>query len=89
MTFIELGGGDWLDLDVDEVLRVDHAAELEESLVENREAVVAAIGADYEIEVDDDGKVFAVVDANRWYHVEVDRSGRLVFTGNQDPNGPL
>lgn len=89
MTFVDLGGGDWLGLDVDEVLRVDRAAELEEALIENRQAVVAAIGAEYEVEVDDDGKVLVVVDSGRWYEAEVGRNGRLIFTGNQDPNGPL
>lgn len=88
MAFIELGGGDWLGMDIDEITRVDHAAELEEALVVNREAVEAAIGSEYEIETED-GKVFVVVSSSRWFEVEVDRNGRLIFTGNLDPDGPL
>ncbi len=88
MAFIELGGDDWLGIDIDQVTRVDHAAELEEALVENRAAVEAVIGAEYDIEVDG-GKVLVVVNTSRWFEVEVDRSGRLILTGNLDPNGPL
>ncbi len=88
MAFIELGGGDWLGMDIDEITRVDHAAELEEALVDNRAAVEAAIGSEYDIEIDN-GKVFVVVSPSRWFEVEVGRNGRLVFTGNLDPDGPL
>ncbi len=88
MTFIELEGDDWLGMDLNEVTRVDHAAELEEALVENRAAVEAVIGAEYDVEIDD-GKVLVVVSSSRWFEVEVDRNGRLVLTGNLDPDGPL
>jgi len=89
VTFIDLGGDGWLDLDVDEILTVDYAAELEEALVENRAEVAAAIGSDYEVHIDDRGRVFVITETARRFEVEIDRNGRLVFTGVLDPEGPL
>ena len=87
MSFFGVGDQDWVELDIDVVERRGVAG-LVESLEDNRTAVAAAIGSPFEIEVADDGSV-TVIGARRRYRAEVDRTGRLLFTGILDPDGPL
>lgn len=87
MSFFGVGDQDWVELDIDVVERGGIAG-LVESLEDNRAAVTAAIGSPFEVEVGSDGSVIVIGDRRR-YRAEVDRTGRLLFTGVLDPDGPL
>ncbi len=87
MSFFGVGDQDWVELDLELVEQRDTAG-LVEALEENRDAVTRAIGSDFAVELATDGTV-SVAAAGRRYRAEVDRSGRLLFTGILDPDGPL
>lgn len=87
MSFFGVGDQDWVELDIDVVERVGVAG-LVEALEDNRAEVAAAVGSAFEVEVGPDGSVTVVGDRRR-YRAEVDRTGRLLFTGILDPDGPL
>lgn len=86
MSFFGMGDQDWVELDIDLVDRPS-AERLVEALDQNRAAVSAAIGSPFDVEVGPDGLV--IVAGRRRYRAEVDRTGRLLFTGILDPDGPL
>ncbi len=87
VSFFGVGDQDWIELDLDAVERRGTDG-LVAALDDNRAAVSAAIGSAFEVDVAADGTVI-VVGAARRYRAEVDRSGRLLFTGILDPDGPL
>lgn len=87
MAFFGVGDQDWVELDID-LLERRSAEALIESLEDNRATVAAAIGSPFEVELAADGSV-TVIGRRRRYRAEVDRTGRLLFTGILDPDGPL
>ncbi|MFV0523188.1 MAG: hypothetical protein ACK5RL_01665 [Acidimicrobiales bacterium] len=87
MSFIGTGGEDWVELDLDLFDR-SRAAMLQRVLVDGRDQVVAALGAEYEVD-EDDGIVFLVIDGRRRYRAALDADDRLIVTCILDPNGPL
>lgn len=88
MSFIGTGGEDWVELDFD-LFERSNASRLEAALVDHQQAVAAAVGFDFAVDTTDDGVVFIVVDGFRRYRAEIGPSGRLIFTGILDPEGPL
>ena len=64
MSFIGTGGEDWVELDLD-LFERSRAAELQTALTDNRPAVAAALGFDFDVDTTDDGMVFIVVDGVR------------------------
>lgn len=87
MNFIGTGGEDWVDLDLDLFERSRHSR-LQTLLIDDRGAIAAALGTDFDVE-DDDGLVFLVIDGRRRYRVEVANNDRLLLTGILDSDGPL
>jgi len=87
VSFFGVGDQDWVELDIDVVERRG-AAGLVAALEDNRAAVSAAIGSPFEVEFAADGSII-VAGVRRRYRAEVDRTGRLLFTGILDPDGPL
>lgn len=88
MSFIGTGGEDWVELDLDlfDRMRLGRVRNL---LAEGAERVAAVVGAGYDVEVDDEGRTYLVVEGRRRYRAEVSRNDRLVLTGLLDPDGPL
>lgn len=88
MSFIGTGGEDWVELDLDlfDTLR---RSRLRSLLADEADRVRGVVGTGYEVETDDDGRTFLVVDGRRRYRAEVSRTDRLVLTGLLDPDGPL
>lgn len=90
MSFIGVGGEDWVELDMDLFDR-QRLSRLRGALTdsEERRAIGQAIGADYEVEFDDVGNAFLLVDGVRRFQAEITNSDRLMLTGILDPDGPL
>lgn len=88
MSYIGTGDEDWVELDLD-LFERSRSTRLQTALVDPRERVVAAVGFDFDLDTTDDGVVFIVVDGLRRYRAELGPSGRLIFTGILDPEGPL
>jgi hypothetical protein len=88
VSFIGTGGEDWVELDMD-LFERSRASQLQNLLVDRSRFVVAAIGTEYEVETDDDGTVFLVIDGRRRFQAEVGYDERLLLTGILDPDGPL
>lgn len=90
MSFIGVGGEDWVELDLDLFDR-QRLSRLRGALTdpEERRAIGLAIGADYEVEFDDVGNAFLLVDGTRRFQAEITNSDRLMLTGILDPDGPL
>lgn len=88
MSFIGTGGEDWVELDLD-LFERSQTLRLETALVDHHQEVKAAVGFDFEVDTAEDGVVFIVVDGLRRYRAEIGQSGRLIFTGILDPEGPL
>ncbi len=90
MSFIGVGGEDWVELDLDLFDR-QRLSRLRGALTdpEERRAISLAIGADYEVEFDDVGNAFLLVDGARRFQAEITNSDRLMLTGILDPDGPL
>jgi hypothetical protein len=88
VSFIGAGGEDWVELDLDLFDRL-RLSRLRSLLDDEAPRLVRVLGADYEIEIDDDGRTFLVVGGHRRYRAEVSRTDRLVLTGLLDPDGPL
>lgn len=88
MSFIGTGGEDWVELDLDLFDRM-RMGRLRALLTEEADRVAGVVGARYDVEVDDDGRTFLVIDGERRYRAEVSRNDRLVLTGLLDPDGPL
>ena len=88
VSFIGTGGEDWVELDLDLFDRM-RQGRLRSLLAEGAGRVAGVLGAGYDVEVDDDGRTFLVVDGRRRYRAEVSRNDRLVLTGLLDPDGPL
>ncbi|MEM7326027.1 MAG: hypothetical protein AAF531_23270 [Actinomycetota bacterium] len=88
MSYIGTGDEDWVELDLD-LFERSRSTRLQTALVDQRERVVAAVGFDFDLDTTDDGVVFIVVDGLRRYRAELGPSGRLIFTGILDPEGPL
>ncbi len=88
MSFIGVGGEDWVELDMDLFDR-QRLSRLRNLLTEDKERIVAALGVDYEIEIDEVGNAFLVVDGDRRFQAEVTNSDRLMVTRILDPDSPL
>ncbi|MFT7602087.1 MAG: hypothetical protein ACI8TP_005053 [Acidimicrobiales bacterium] len=88
MSFIGSGNEDWVELDMDLFDR-QRLGRLKVALEDDRDVVVASVGADYEVEIDDFGNAFLLVDGERRYRAEVNTNDRLMLTGILDPDGPL
>lgn len=88
MSFIGTGGEDWVELDID-LFERSRVSQLQSKLIDDEALVVAAVGADFEVEMAYDGIVFIVIDGRRRYRAEVSHNDRLVLTGILDPDGPL
>ncbi len=88
MSFFGTGGEDWVELDFD-LFERSNATRLQAALVDQQSQVAAALGFDFEVDTADDGVVYIVVDGLRRYRAEIGPSGRLIFTGIPDPEGPL
>jgi hypothetical protein len=88
MSFIGTGGEDWVELDMD-LFERSRASQLQFLLVDHGALVAESIGAAYEIETDDDGNVYLVVEGKRRFQAEVGYDERLLLTGILDPDGPL
>lgn len=88
MSFIGVGGEDWVELDLDlfERSRID----LLEAYLDDPDGHLAeTLGSPFDVEVMDDGIVFIVIDGVRRYRADVDHDERLILTGILDPEGPL
>jgi hypothetical protein len=88
VSFIGTGGEDWVELDLDLFDRM-RLSRLRSLLSEESDRLAGVVGAGYDVEVDDDGHTFLVIDGRRRYRAEVSRTDRLVLTGLLDPDGPL
>jgi hypothetical protein len=88
MSFIGTGNQDWVELDLDLFDR-QRLSRLRALLDEDRDRVVRSVGTDYEVEVDEVGTAFLLVDGVRRYMAEVNHDDRLMLTGILDPDGPL
>jgi len=85
MTFFGLGGEDWVELDLDANGQSETAGLLD-FLSDNRDRIEVEIGP-FEIEVESEGVILII--AERSYRAQLDRTGRVMFTGLLDPDGPL
>ena len=85
MSFFGIGDQDWVEMDLDAIERSESET-LASYLLEHQERIESEIGP-FEVQVEPDGTVTVVGD--RSYRVEIDRRGRLMFTGVLDPDGPL
>jgi hypothetical protein len=88
VSFIGTGGEDWVELDMD-LFERSRVSALQMLLVDYGHVVVDAIGSEYEIETDEDGTVYLIVDGRRRFQAEVGYDERLLLTGILDPDGPL
>ncbi len=88
MSFIGTGDEDWVELDLDLFERA-RASILDSVLADDYRQVADAIGADFEVETDDDGLVYLAVEGARRYRAEIGRNDRLILTGLLKPEGPL
>ncbi|MDA3038853.1 MAG: hypothetical protein O3C27_04845 [Actinomycetota bacterium] len=90
MSFIGVGGEDWVELDMDLFDR-QRLSRLRTTLTDpdERRAIGAAIGADYDVEFDELGTAFLLVDGVQRFQAEITNSDRLMLTGILDPDGPL
>jgi hypothetical protein len=90
VSFIGVGGEDWVELDMDLFDR-QRISRLRAALTdpEERRAIGAAIGADYEVEFDDVGNAFLLIDGIQRFQAEITNNDRLMLTGILDPDGPL
>lgn len=88
MSFIGVGGEDWVELDLDLFDR-QRISRLRSLLEEDRARIVAVLGIDYEVEFDEVGNAFLVVDGVRRFEAEVTSGDRLIVSGILDPDGPL
>ncbi len=85
MSFFGVGDQDWVEIDLDALERSESET-LAAYLAEHRHSIESEIGP-FDVQLDPDGGVTVV--GERSYRVEVDRRGRLMFTGVLDPDGPL
>ena len=88
MSFIGAGNQDWVELDMDLFDR-QRLSRLKTMLEDERARVVASVGSDYEVDIDDTGVAYLLVDGERRYRAEVNSNDRLMLTGILDPDGPL
>jgi hypothetical protein len=88
MSFIGVGGQDWVELDLDLFDR-QRLSRLRSVLVEDKARIVAAIGVEYEVEFDEVGNAFLVVDGSRRFQADITNADRLMLSGILDPDGPL
>ncbi len=88
MSYIGVGGEDWVELDLDLFER--SRSGLLAMLLEDRDGRLArALGSPFDVDATDDGIVFLVIDGVRRYRAEVSHDDRLIVTGILDPDGPL
>ena len=85
MTFFGVGDQDWVELDLDDA---EHAEidGLIDYLTEHRDRIESEIGP-FDIQLESQHVVLVV--GRRSYRAQLDRSGRVMFTGILDPGGPL
>lgn len=88
MSLFGIGDQDWVELDLDD-LEASSTDGLVEQLVEQHDVIAGQVGFGYRVESDADGSVYIVEHGQRRFKAQVDRSGRLLFTGILDPEGPL
>jgi hypothetical protein len=88
VSFIGVGGEDWVELDLDLFDR-QRLSRLRSLLEEDKARIEAALGIDYEVEFDEVGNAFLVTDGVRRFEAEVTNGDRLIVSGILDPDGPL
>lgn len=88
MSFIGASNQDWVELDMDLFDR-QRLSRLKTVLEEERASVAASVGTEFEVEIDDTGTAYLLVDGKRRYRAEVNSNDRLMLTGILDPDGPL
>ena len=88
MSFIGAGNQDWVELDMDLFDR-QRLSRLKTMLEEERASVAESVGTEFEVEIDDAGTAYLLVDGKRRYRAEVNSNDRLMLTGILDPDGPL
>ena len=88
MSFIGTGAEDWVELDLDLFDR-QRLSKLRSSLEKDRANIVASVGAEFDVEFDEIGDAYLVVEGRRRFKAEVSSSDRLMLTGILDPDGPL
>ena len=85
MTFFGVGDQDWVEIDLEDAEHSEVEG-LIDYLTENRDRIEVDIGP-FEIKLDSQGVVLVV--GRRTYRAQLDRTGRVMFTGILDPGGPL
>lgn len=83
MSFIGVGGEDWVELDMDLFDR-QRTSRLKTVLVDDADRIGAALGGTYEMEVDPVGQIFLVMADQRRYLAEMTRADRLIVTRVHD-----
>jgi hypothetical protein len=85
MTFFGVGDQDWVELDLD-LVENSEIEGLMAYLADHRARIEEEIGP-FEVEIDTGGAVRIL--GRRCFRAQLDRSGRVMFTGLLDPEGPL
>jgi hypothetical protein len=88
VSFIGTGGEDWVEFDMD-LFERSRTSQLLHLLIDRSYVVVDSIGSEYEVETDEDGTVYLVIEGRRRFQAEVGYDERLLLTGILDPDGPL
>ena len=88
VSYIGTGGEDWVEFDLD-LFERRQTSRLHSLLDLERVALEQMIGSSFDVETDDVGSAFLVVDGSRRYRAEVSPDDRLVLTGILPPEGPL
>lgn len=88
MSFIGTGGEDWVELDMD-LFERSRVSQLQSILIDRSYIVEASLGTPYEVETDDDGTTYLVIDGRRRFQAEVGYDERLLLTCILPPDGPL
>lgn len=88
MSFIGVGGEDWVELDMDLFDR-QRTSRLKSVLHDDAERIAAALGGEFELEVDPIGDIYLVMADRRRYLAEMTRADRLIVTSVLDSDGPL
>ena len=88
MSFIGVGDQDWVELDMD-LFERQRTSRLKTVLDSDADRIAEALGASYEVDIDEVGQVFLQLADDRRYLAEMTRSDRLIVTRLLGPDAPL
>lgn len=88
MSFIGVGDQDWVELDMD-LFERQRTSRLRTVLDSDADRIAEALGASYEVDIDEVGQVFLQLADDRRYLAEMTRSDRLIVTRLLGPDAPL